>query len=81
MKRVLVVEDESRIARLVRDYLEHAGFEVAVAGDGEVAAKVGWDRVERGVGTLMEPQGPYPERYRVRSFPSDEQLSGLAGAS
>ncbi|HXQ54721.1 MAG TPA: response regulator, partial [Actinomycetes bacterium] len=37
MKRVLVVEDESRIARLVRDYLEHAGFEVAVAGDGEVA--------------------------------------------
>ena len=37
MKRVLVVEDESKIARLVRDYLEHAGFEVAVAGDGEVA--------------------------------------------
>jgi two-component system, OmpR family, alkaline phosphatase synthesis response regulator PhoP len=37
VKRVLVVEDESRIARLVRDYLEHAGFEVAVAGDGEVA--------------------------------------------
>jgi two-component system, OmpR family, KDP operon response regulator KdpE len=32
-----VVEDESRIARLVRDYLEHAGFEVLVAGDGEVA--------------------------------------------
>jgi DNA-binding response OmpR family regulator len=32
-----VVEDESKIARLVRDYLEHAGFEVAVAGDGEVA--------------------------------------------
>ena len=37
MKRILVVEDESRIARLVRDYLEHAGFEVVVAGDGEVA--------------------------------------------
>jgi two-component system, OmpR family, alkaline phosphatase synthesis response regulator PhoP len=37
VKRVLVVEDESKIARLVRDYLEHAGFEVAVAGDGEVA--------------------------------------------
>ncbi len=37
MKRILVVEDESRIARLVRDYLEHAGFEVLVAGDGEVA--------------------------------------------
>ena len=37
MKRILVVEDESRIARLVRDYLEDAGFEVLVAGDGEVA--------------------------------------------
>ena len=37
MKRILVVEDESKIARLVRDYLEHAGFEVVVAGDGEVA--------------------------------------------
>ena len=37
MKRILVVEDESKIARLVRDYLEHAVFEVAVAGDGDVA--------------------------------------------
>ena len=37
MKTVLVVEDEMKIARLVRDYLEHAGFEVVVAGDGEVA--------------------------------------------
>jgi DNA-binding response OmpR family regulator len=37
VKRILVVEDESKIARLVRDYLEHAGFEVAVAGDGDVA--------------------------------------------
>ena len=37
MKRILVVEDEGAIARLVRDYLEHAGFEVVVAGDGEVA--------------------------------------------
>ena len=37
MKRILVVEDESKIARLVRDYLEHAGFEVVAASDGEVA--------------------------------------------
>ena len=37
MKRILVVEDESKIARLVRDYLEHAGFEVVVASDGDVA--------------------------------------------
>ncbi len=37
MRKILVVEDEGKIARLVRDYLEHAGFEVMVAGDGEVA--------------------------------------------
>jgi DNA-binding response OmpR family regulator len=37
MKTILVVEDEMKIARLVRDYLEVAGFEVIVAADGEAA--------------------------------------------
>jgi DNA-binding response OmpR family regulator len=37
MTTILVVEDETKIARLVRDYLEHAGFEVIVAGDGGAA--------------------------------------------
>jgi DNA-binding response OmpR family regulator len=37
MKTILVVEDEMKIARLVRDYLEHAGFGVTVAGTGESA--------------------------------------------
>ena len=37
MKTILVVEDEPQIARLVRDYLEHAGFAVLMAGDGESA--------------------------------------------
>jgi DNA-binding response OmpR family regulator len=39
MKTILVVEDEPEIARIVRDYLEHAGFAVAVAGDGEAALR------------------------------------------
>jgi DNA-binding response OmpR family regulator len=34
MRTILVVEDEPQIAGLVRDYLEHAGFAVLVAGDG-----------------------------------------------
>jgi two-component system alkaline phosphatase synthesis response regulator PhoP len=34
---VLVVEDDLQIARLVRDYLEHAGFTVSVVGDGGAA--------------------------------------------
>jgi DNA-binding response OmpR family regulator len=37
VKTILLVEDEMKITRLVRDYLEHAGFEVLVAGDGESA--------------------------------------------
>jgi DNA-binding response OmpR family regulator len=37
MKTILVVEDEMKIARLVRDYLEVAGFEVIVAAEGGAA--------------------------------------------
>lgn len=36
-KKVLVVEDESKIVRLVRDYLKAAGFQVVVAYTGEEA--------------------------------------------
>jgi DNA-binding response OmpR family regulator len=35
--KILLVEDETKIARLVRDYLEHAGFEAEVVGDGDAA--------------------------------------------
>jgi two-component system alkaline phosphatase synthesis response regulator PhoP len=34
VKQILVVEDESRIANIVRDYLERAGYRVAIAGNG-----------------------------------------------
>ncbi|HET7221441.1 MAG TPA: response regulator transcription factor [Vicinamibacterales bacterium] len=37
MPRVLVVDDEPQIAQIARDYLEHAGFSVIVAGDGRMA--------------------------------------------
>jgi two-component system alkaline phosphatase synthesis response regulator PhoP len=37
MTTILVVEDEMKIARLLRDYLVDAGFEVIVAGDGGAA--------------------------------------------
>jgi len=39
MKTILVVEDEAAIARLVRDYLEQAGFAVTLAGDGDAALR------------------------------------------
>ena len=34
VKKVLIVEDEVKIARLVRDYLSQAGFDVVEATDG-----------------------------------------------
>jgi len=34
MKTILVVEDESQIAQIAVDYLEHAGFAVITTGDG-----------------------------------------------
>lgn len=37
VKTVLVVEDELKISRLIRDYLEGAGFAVLEAPDGETA--------------------------------------------
>jgi len=37
VRTVLVVDDEPEIARLVRDYLERAGFAVATAADGPSA--------------------------------------------
>ena len=37
MNTILVVDDEIKIAHLVRDYLEAAGFRVAVAYDGKAA--------------------------------------------
>jgi DNA-binding response OmpR family regulator len=40
MKTVLVVDDEPKIVQIARDYLEHAGFRVLTAGDGERALAV-----------------------------------------
>lgn len=39
MPTILVVDDEPRIVRLVRDYLEHGGFNVVVASDGPTALR------------------------------------------
>ena len=37
MNTILIVDDEKRIAHLVRDYLENAGFRAVVAYDGKTA--------------------------------------------
>jgi hypothetical protein len=40
----------------------------------DVLAAAPWVLVREVAGDLMEPFGGYPERYRVRAFPSPEQL-------
>ena len=37
---ILVVDDEPRIAAIAADYLRHAGYTVAVAGDGAQALEI-----------------------------------------
>lgn len=37
MKKILVVDDEAKIVQIARDYLEHAGFAVEAAYDGQAA--------------------------------------------
>lgn len=39
MKLILVVDDEPKIVQLARDYLEHAGFSVLTANDGQSAVE------------------------------------------
>ena len=39
MSKILIIEDDSEIAMLERDYLEIEGFETTVIADGEAAAE------------------------------------------
>ena len=39
MQTILVVDDEPQIVKLVRDYLEHGGFNVVAAADGPAALR------------------------------------------
>jgi DNA-binding response OmpR family regulator len=53
---ILVVDDEARIVKLVRDYLERAGFHVLIARDGEAAMQLArWEQPDLIVLDLMLP--------------------------
>ena len=44
---------------------------------GEMVASADWEVVEKIVGNLLEPVDLYPERYRVKGFPTEEELKAL----
>jgi two-component system alkaline phosphatase synthesis response regulator PhoP len=57
MSRVLVVDDDPGIVKLVRTYLEQVGFEVAVAYDGKKAMQIARnDRPDLVILDLMLPE-------------------------
>lgn len=43
----------------------------------DIVASGDWEKVEQIVGHLMEETDMYPIRYRVREFPTDEQLAAI----
>jgi two-component system alkaline phosphatase synthesis response regulator PhoP len=58
MATILVVDDEPKIARLVRDYLEASGFRVVLAHDGQTAlAQFRYERPDLVVLDLNLPGG------------------------
>ena len=48
MARILVVDDESRMRKLVKDFLTKKNFQVLEAGDGEEAMDSVWLEDENG---------------------------------
>lgn len=63
VKKVLIVEDEVKIARLVRDYLHQAGFEVLVTSDGPGALHLA--RAERPDMVVLDLGLPGMDGYDV----------------
>ena len=76
MTRILVVDDDKQIVRLVRSYLEQAGYHVLTAGDGETALHaIRHDDPDLVVLDLMLPDLDGWEITRI--IRSDPGLAGL----
>ncbi len=74
--RILVADDDPHITRLVRSYLEQAGFQVLTAGDGEQALHIiRHDRPDLLVLDVMMPRRDGFEL--VRLLRADAALAGI----
>jgi DNA-binding response OmpR family regulator len=73
MSKILVVDDEMKIARLVRDYLTEAGFDVAMASNGPAAVALA--RGERPDLVILDLGLPGMDGYDVtRSIRSNSTI-------
>lgn len=76
MQRILVVDDDKKIVRLVQSYLEQSGYQVLVAYDGETALHViRRERPDLVVLDLMLPGRDGMEITRI--VRSDQSIAGL----
>ena len=76
MPRILVIDDDKQIVRLVRSYLEQAGYHVLTASDGETALhSIRHDDPDLVVLDLMLPDLDGWEITRI--IRSDASLAGL----
>lgn len=62
--KILVVDDESRMRKLVRDFLERAGFHVLEAGDGMDALDVFYDNQDIGL-IILDVMMPKMDGWEV----------------
>lgn len=62
--KILVVDDESRMRKLVRDFLERAGFQVLEAGDGMEALDVFYDNQDIGL-IILDVMMPKMDGWEV----------------
>lgn len=75
-QRILVVDDDKQIVRLVKTYLEEAEFSVLTAFDGEDALRV--IRYERPDLVVLDIQLPRQDGWEItRRLRSDETLSSI----
>ena len=75
-QRILVVDDDKQIVRLVRSYLEQAGFQVLTAYDGETALHA--IRRERPDLVILDLMLPDRDGWDItRIVRGDENLAGL----
>lgn len=76
MQRILVVDDDKKIVRLVQSYLEQSGYQVLVAYDGETALHmIRRERPDLVVLDLMLPGRDGMEITRI--VRSDQNIAGL----
>lgn len=62
--KILVVDDESRMRKLVRDFLERAGFQVLEAGDGMEAMDMFFDNKDIGL-IILDVMMPRMDGWEV----------------